>query len=246
MKHVLLIGATDGIGLALARQYLTLRWRVCVMGRNPEKLERVSDGLRREFSDPELVSVECDVTEWSRAAPGFDEALCALGQIDLVVYCAGVMEAGSMADERAAAGRRMIEVNTTGAVPFLEMAADYLVEVGKGQLAAIGSVAGDRGRKGNPGYCASKAGLHTYLEGLRHRLHGTGVQVITIKPGFVKTRMLGDDAPPGAIEPEEAAEKIARGLERRRDEFYVPRWWRLVGLALRLMPRFLFKRIGPA
>lgn len=244
MKHVLLVGATDGIGLALAREYLERRWRVAVVGRNEEKLGRVIDELRPRDPSAHVSGIVCDVTDGGRVAPAFDEAVRALGQLDLLVYCAGIMTTGADADERGWAARGMFEVNTAGAVHFLELGADYMADAGKGQLAAIGSVAGDRGRKGNRAYGASKAGLHAYLEGLRHRLHGSGVTVSTVKPGWVKTRMLEEDRP-GAIEPDDAAASIADRLQGRREVFYVPAWWRGVATILRWMPRFLFKRFGP-
>lgn len=245
MKHVLLVGATDGIGRALAREYLARSWRVAIVGRDPDKLERVVGELHRDAPDPDLAGVICDVTNADRVRPAFNETLRALGQLDLLVYCAGVMTGGATPEERGQAARTMLEVNAAGAIHFLELAADYFAEAGRGQLAALGSVAGDRGRKGNPAYGASKAALHAYLEGLRHRLHGTDVLVSTVKPGWVNTRMLETEQA-GAVEPEAAARKIADGLQRGREVFYVPGWWRGVGLALRWMPRFLFKRFGPA
>lgn len=244
MKGVLLVGATDGIGLALARRYLADGWRVGLVGRSREKLSRVRDRLKRQHPNGWLSPVHCDVTDASRARPAFEEALEGMGHLHLMVYCAGVMSNGFSPDERHAATSEMLDVNLAGAVHFLELGADYFVAAGRGQLAALGSVAGDRGRKGNSGYGASKAGLHAYLEGLRHRLQGTGVRVSTVKPGWVATRML-EDVPRSAVEPDAAAAKIRRGLSRGREVFYVPAWWRLVSVALRLTPRWLYKRIAP-
>jgi short-subunit dehydrogenase len=141
----------------------------------------------------------------------------------------------------------MMEVNATGAIRLIEHAADYMVAAGRGRLAGVGSIAGDRGRRGNPAYAASKAALDVYLEGLRHRLQGSGVGVSTVKPGFVRTRMLPPTAPsfPPSITASDAARRIASGLLRGRDVFYVPAWWALVSWAMRLTPRFLFKRIAP-
>jgi short-subunit dehydrogenase len=164
------------------------------------------------------------------------------------VYVAGLMLTAEGAEARGTAAARMMEVNVTGAIRLLEHASEYMMAAHRGRLAAVGAIAGDRGRKGNPAYAASKAALDTYLEGLRHRLHGTGVGVSTIKPGFVRTRMLPEDAPsfPPAIEAEDAARRVARGLDRGKDVFYVPAWWALVSWALRATPRSLFKRIAPA
>lgn len=247
MKHVVLVGATDGIGRALAHHFAEQGWRVGVLGRDPGKLERVADSVReRAPGVPLAATAVCDVTDHQRIAPALDQLLGDLGQMDLLVYCAGVMESGDSPARRASAARKMFAVNVDGAIHVLELAADYFEDAGRGHVAALGSVAGDRGRKGNPSYCASKAALHTYLEGLRHRLHGTGVAVSTVKPGWVKTRMLEDHQKPGAVSPEVAARKIAAGLAKGREEFYVPGWWRLVAAAIRWTPSFLFKRVGPA
>jgi decaprenylphospho-beta-D-erythro-pentofuranosid-2-ulose 2-reductase len=247
MRHVLLVGATEGIGRALAGEYLQRGWRVAVVGRSPAKLDSLVAELREAHPRRTVVGVACDVTEDGRVAAAFRDAVGALGQLDLLVYCAGAMPARPEDPEGAfRAAREAFEVNVLGAVHFLELAADHLAAAGGGTIAAIGSVAGERVRKGNPAYGASKAALHGYLEGLRHRLHGTGVRVVTVKPGFVRTRMLGDARAPGAIAPEDAARRISRGIRRGRESFFVPGWWRLVSLALRATPRALFKRIGPA
>lgn len=248
VKHVVLAGATDGIGRALAAAYLRRGWRVGVLGRDPGKLEDVLTELRTDEPEGVVRGVVCDVRDPEAIRRAFDEILRRLGQMDLLVYCAGAMPPyGEDLEERLAGVRPTMEVNVTGAIDLLERGADYFVSVGEGRLAAIGSVAGERGRKGHPVYGASKAALHQYLEGLRHRLHSHGVGVTTIKPGWVRTRMLDEDVSgsPAAVEPERAAEIIVRGLERGRDAFYVPGWWAGVALVLRLLPRSLFKRFGP-
>lgn len=248
MKHVVLVGATDGIGRALASVYLRRGWRVGVMGRDPAKVERVVDELGSVEPDGMIRGVTCDVRDTDRVSGAFDEVLRELGQMDLLVYCAGVMPAyGDDLEERLAGVGPMLDVNVAGAIHVLERAADYFVAAGVGRIAAIGSVAGERGRKGHPVYGASKAALHQYLEGLRHRLHPHGVGVTTVKPGWVRTRMLDEKTArsPAAVDPERAAESIVRGLERGRDAFFVPGWWVGVALLLRILPRALFKRFGP-
>lgn len=241
MRHVLLIGATDGIGLELARHYLGHQWRVGVVGRSRDKLTVLERQLRSDYPKAFLRTVICDVTDVDRTQPAFEEALRELGQVDTFIYCAGVLN-----KETGPGGRvgETFEVNVVGAIRWLELASEYLAAAGRGTIAALGSVAGDRGRKGSPAYNASKAALHEYLEGLRHRLQGKGVKIFTVKPGWVNTRMLETDRA-AAIEASAAARKIARGLEGWREVFYVPFWWRGVSLLLRLLPRPLFKRIAP-
>lgn len=190
------------------------RWRAGIVARDDRKMSLLVDDLRSDQPGGHLTITTCDVTDIEPIQPAFEEAVRGLGQLDLLVYCAGVMppESGN-ARQRLKIARKDFSVNVIGAVAFLELAAGYLEEVGRGRIAAIGSVAGERGRKGHPAYGASKAALHSYLEGLRHRLHGSGVAVSTVKPGWVDTKLL-KEAPWAAIEPDSAARKIVGGLER--------------------------------
>jgi NAD(P)-dependent dehydrogenase (short-subunit alcohol dehydrogenase family) len=241
VRHVILVGATHGIGLALARAYVERSWRVGLVGRSAGRVDEAVADLREGFPGSIVEGGVLDVTRRDQVAPALDRLVVALGQMDLLVYCAGVMEEGRRGTQR------MLDVNVRGAVDVLEWGASHLREVGEGRLAAIGSVAGDRGRRGNPVYGASKAALHAYLEGLRHRLHPDGVGVSTIKPGWVRTRMLGPvPGFPPSVAPSKAADIIVRGLDAERDVFYVPRWWWLVSRILQDMPRSLFKRFAPS
>ncbi len=242
-----MVGATDGLGLALARRYLGAGWRVGVVGRDPDKLARVLAELRAEEPDGVVEGVACDLADRERVVPALDELLVALGQMDLLVYCAGVMPPAAEGVSAGAEVEAMLRVNVLGAVQALEWAAAYFVLAGEGRLAAVGSVAGERGRKGHPAYGASKAALHQYLEGLRHRLHGTGVGVTAIKPGWVRTRMLPEalHGSPASVTPEAAADRVYRGLEQGRDVIWVPRFWGLVAWVLRALPTPLYKRMAP-
>ena len=239
VKRAILVGATDGIGLALAHGLLKRSWRVGLLGRGAARVSEVADDLARTHPSAKLVARVLDVTDRARVVPALDGLLRELGGMDLLVYCAGVIDRGSDPG-------RMFAVNAVGAIDVLEWGAGRLEESGGGRLAAIGSVAGDRGRGGNPIYAGSKAALHQYMEGLRRRLHPAGVGVTTVKPGWVRTKMLGTvPGFPPTITPERAAATIIRGLERGRDVFYVPAWWGAVSLAMRLVPRALFKRLAP-
>jgi NAD(P)-dependent dehydrogenase (short-subunit alcohol dehydrogenase family) len=206
--------------------------------------------VRAELSgrhpDATLEWVLCDLSEKDRIAPAFDEAIASIGHCDLFLYNAGVMHHGDGLTAEPERDRETMEVNALAAVEMLGLAANYFREARRGQIAAISSIAGDRGRKGNPAYNASKAALTTYLEGLRNRLFPFGVTVSTVKPGFVGTRMTAGKAGLFWVAPpEKAARIIADRLERGHEVFYVYRRWGLFGLALRHIPRVLFKRFGP-
>ena len=144
MRHVILVGATHGIGLALAEAYAERSWRVGLVGRSAPLVRQEVERLRQSFPGTLVQGGVLDVTRRDQVAPTLDALVVALGQVDLLVYCAGVMDEGPKATPR------MLDVNVRGAVDVLEWGAARLVEAGEGRLAAVGSVAGDRGRKGNP------------------------------------------------------------------------------------------------
>ncbi len=246
MKRIVLVGATDGLGRALAAEYASRGFWVTVLGRSREKLDALVAELAARFPAATVRGVACDLRDAARLEPAFREAIEATGHCDLFLYNAGVMFGGDGVTCDAAEDAETMTVNATSAVVMLGLAANYFRTARRGHLAAISSIAGDRGRKANPAYNASKAALTTYLEGLRNRLFPFGVTVSTVKPGFVGTRMLaGRTNLFWVSSPEDAARTIARRLEKGDEVFYVSRRWGLFGLALHHVPRFVFKRFGP-
>jgi short-subunit dehydrogenase len=247
VKRIILVGATDGLGRALAAEYASRGFWVTVLGRSKDKLDALVAGLAARHPTATVRGVLCDVADAARIEPAFREALEATGHCDLFLYSAGVMPGGDGITSDPERDAETMNVNAVAAVRMLGLAANYFRAAGRGHIAAISSIAGDRGRKGNPAYNASKAALTTFLEGLRNRLFPFGVAVSTVKPGFVSTRMLeGRRGLFWVVPPDVAARTIADRLEKRHEVFYVYRRWGLFGLALHHVPRFVFKRVGPA
>lgn len=246
VKRVIVVGATDGLGKALAAEYASHGAWVALVGRGKERLETVRAELAGKYPDATVTAVVCDVREEERLGPAFREAIASIGHCDLFIYNAGVMHGCEGDAIEPGKDRETMGINAVAAVEMLGHAANYFREAKRGQIAGISSIAGDRGRKGNPAYNASKAALTTYLEGLRNRLFPYGVTVSTVKPGFIGTKMTaGKKGLFWVAAPEVAARIIAERLERRHEVFYVYRRWGLLGLALHHVPRFLFKRFGP-
>jgi len=183
-----------------------------------------------------------------RAAEEVPELLqriaAALGGLDLVVWATGVMHRVAFDEFDVAKDLEMLAINLAGAVAWLDPVAERFGRLRRGTIVGIGSVAGDRGRSGNPGYCASKAALHTYLESLRNRVATNGVRVVTIKPGFVDTVMTrGREGLFWVISADRAAEIILAKARRGAVTAYVPARWRVVMAVIRAIPSTIFTRL---
>ncbi len=240
-----MIGASSGIGEALVRRLAAEGTRVALVGRREPELRRVMDEINSAAGEDRAAAIAHDVratTEIPELVQGISRVL---GGLDLVIYAAGVMPAVTEDEYNTAKDREMIEVNLVGAVAWLNPVAERMASLGRGTIVGIGSVAGDRGRSGNPVYCTSKAALHAYLEALRNRLARAGVKVVTIKPGFVDTAMTrGKDGLFWVISTDRAAEIILDKVRRGAVTAYVPARWRMVMAIIRSIPSFIFSRLG--
>jgi short-subunit dehydrogenase len=188
-----------------------------------------------------------DVSRYSEIPELLRKIVADLGGLDLVVFVAGVnYPPGGIDKYNFENDRKMIEVNLIGAMAWLTPIAEMFQSANAGQIVGIASVAGDRGRVGNPGYNTSKAGLATFLEALRNRLTRHGVNVLTVKPGFLKTEMLkaAQGATPFAIAPEKAADDILKAIKKRKQVIYTASIWRWVMLAIQHVPSVIFRRLS--
>jgi short-subunit dehydrogenase len=245
-ENVLVVGATSGIAEALCRRLAVRGCHLVLAGRSVGEVARVATDLKIRYGiDTHVEAFEA--LDFESHPDFFRRCLARVdGDLTGVILCHGFM-----ADQRRTEGdftqaRRTIDVNLTSAVSLLSHAANYLEGERWGYIAVIGSVAGDRGRRSNYTYGAAKAGLATYLGGLRQRLHPAGVHVLTIKPGFVDTPMtrgLLDPKSPLVASPSRVARDIDRAIRSRKDTLYTPWfWWPILGL-IRSLPESLFKRI---
>lgn len=244
-RRAIVVGASSGIGAATARHLAKAGWRVALLARRADKLAAVEAKIRERHGDEAAFAREHDATDFE-AVPGlFDEIVEDLGGLDLLVYAAGTMPEVADDEYDFAKDREMVETNLLGLVAWGNEAADYFTRMGAGAIVGIGSIAGDRGRAARPVYNASKGAQAIYLEALRNRLALKGVRVVTIKPGFVATAMTaGMGNLLWMISADEAGRQVARAATRARGEVYVPGRWRLVSLAIRHIPSFLFRRMG--
>ncbi len=241
----LIIGASSGLGAALARQLAAPDTSLALVARSKEKLETLCRQINA--SGGYSLAYPHDVSRYEEIPDLLRNIVADLGGLDFVIYAAGInLPPGGIDRYNFENDRRMVEVNLLGAMAWLTPIAEMFQAAKAGQIVGISSVAGDRGRVGNPGYNASKAGLTTYLEALRNRLSRHGVHVLTVKPGFMKTEMLkaAQGPTPFAIEPERAAQDIVRAMRKRKQTIYTAPLWRWIMLVIRHIPSFIFRRLS--
>ncbi|MBQ1094691.1 decaprenylphospho-beta-D-erythro-pentofuranosid-2-ulose 2-reductase [Streptomyces sp. NPDC097107] len=241
-QSLLVLGGTSEIALATARRLVARRTRtVWLAGRPSPALDAAAEQLRGLGAEVRTVAFDALDPESHEAALGkvFTE-----GDIDLVLLAFGVL--GDQAhDEREPLNAvRVAQTNYTGAVSAGLVSARALQAQGHGSLVVLSSVAGERARRANFIYGSSKAGLDAFAQGLGDALHGTGVHVMVVRPGFVRSRMTaGMEEAPLATTPEAVATAIELGLRRRSETVWVPGALRVVMSALRHLPRGVFRRL---
>jgi NAD(P)-dependent dehydrogenase (short-subunit alcohol dehydrogenase family) len=240
VRRAIVVGASSGIGAALVRALVAAGFRVAAVARREAELER----LRQDCGCERVVTRVHDVREFPAVPALFEELVGELGGLDWLVQAAGVMLPVAPDEFDTEKDAETLAVNTLGAIAWCNQAAEHFRAKRAGVIIGIGSIAGDRGRRGRPAYGASKAALAHYLEALRNRLSEYGVRVCTIKPGFVETPMTAGLALKGAISAEAAARTIVRYARRGSGVRYVPMKWLAVSLVIRHIPSFLFRRLS--
>ncbi|MCZ7684740.1 MAG: SDR family NAD(P)-dependent oxidoreductase [Sandaracinaceae bacterium] len=244
--RVVFLGATRGMGRALARRMAARGDSLFLLGRSGAELERTASDLAVRGGRSIAGAAECDLARPSTFAPALDGAAEALGgAFDAVIVTAGLFATQEQMEDDAELAARVLTVDFTNTVLFCEEARKRLLAYGGGKLCVFSSVAGERGRKPVVLYGASKAGLSRYLEGLDHKFRASGLEVITVKPGFVKTSMTARlKPPPFAGEPDAVAARVLSAIDRGRPVVYAPVAWGPIMTVIRALPRFVMRRVG--
>ena len=246
-RRALVVGASSGMGAALVRQLAREGVDVAAVARRRETLEQLA--AECAGAPGRVLVVAHDVTRFEQVPEAFERAVRELGGLDLFVYAAGLMAEVGADEFDTGKDLDMLAVNVGGCAAWTNEAARLFRTQRSGTIVGISSIAGERGRKGNPMYGATKAAMNHYLEALRNRLADCGVHVCTIKPGFVETPMLAQARAQGrtikgAITAEAAARSILSAARRRRNECFVPFKWTLIALVIRNIPSYLFKGLN--
>lgn len=243
--RVVFLGATRGMGRALARLMAQRGDRLFLLGRDHEDLERSARDLEVYGAGGAVGTAYCDLLDPDSFTPALETAQQRLGGVDIVVVTAGLFASQEQLEADEKLRQRLLAADFTNTVQFCEQARQRLLAAGGGTLCVFSSVAGERGRKPVILYGAAKAGLSHYLEGLDHKFRAQGLKTIVVKPGFVKTGMTaGLKPPPFAGEPDGVARVVLKAIDKGAPEVFAPPIWRWVMLVIRYLPRPVMRRIG--
>ena len=242
MQNVLILGATSDLAQAIARRFAAAGWSLTLAARNMNVLEPVAGDLRVR-SKSKVSIVPFDATDFESHSLFYTSLK---EKPDVVICVFGYMGDQMLARTDFEEVQKTIHINFTGAVSILNIVAHDFEQRGQGSIIGISSVAGDRGRQSNYIYGSAKAGFTAYLSGLRNRLGKSGAHVMTVKPGFCRTKMTENLELPAALtaEPDQVAQAVFHGLEQKHNVVYTLWMWRWIMLMIRMIPEFIFKKLN--
>lgn len=242
MAYILIIGADSDIAKAVARKYTENGYDLYLAARKPTRLKAFAKDLIIR-TEQNINIVELDILNYDAHNQFYED----LEEKPLgVISAVGYLAEQTQAQDNFSVTQKIIESNYTGIVSLLNIIANDFEQRQSGFIVAISSVAGDRGRKSNYIYGSAKAALTVYLSGLRNRLYSSNVQVLTVKPGFVQTKMTAAMVLPPRLtaQVEDVAEDIYQAQQQRKDILYTKSVWRWLMLIIINIPEFLFKKIS--
>ena len=244
-KVAVITGASGGIGSALAMALASVGCKVGLVARREQRLRELAGQIENAGSQA-AVGI-ADIGRRDQVLAAMDSICAQLGPIDLLIANAGLGELDQLDPFSAEHYERMMRVNWVGLVNAIEAVLPGMMERKAGHLAAISSLRAYRGFPGFAGYCATKAAINTFLEGLRVDLAGCGIAVTTVCPGFVKTDMMANkDFPkPWIMEPEDAARQILWAIRRKRKVHSFPWQLALITRISRIAPDWMISRFAP-
>lgn len=244
MTNVAVFGATSAIATSCARRWAMQGAAFFLVGRTAEKLDQVAGDLITRGATVQTHVL--DLSHFDQHAAMLDACYATLGQVDIALIAHGTLPDQKACEQDAQQAVQEFTNNGLSVIALLTDLANRMEVQKSGCIAVISSVAGDRGRPSNYLYGAAKGAVTDFCSGLRGRLFKAGVQVLTIKPGFVATPMTRGLPLPKLLvaTPDKVAQNIVRAVEKRRDTLYTPWFWRLIMLIIIHLPEPIFKRLG--
>lgn len=239
MKRILILGATSTIAQACARRWAEPGREFLLVGRDEDKLASIAADLRARGAGAEYRVMDMTATD------SLVQLIAEAGAIDLALVAHGTLANQERCQTDAAYALAEFNNNAASTIAAVTALAARMEQQGRGQIAVLSSVAGDRGRPSNYLYGSAKAAVNIFCEGLQARLYGSGVHLMVVKPGFVDTPMTRHLDLPAALTspPQSIARSIEKGLRRKRHCIYAPAYWRYIMWLIRAIPPFIFRRL---
>ena len=243
-RKILVLGATSGIAEATCRLWAAQGASLFLVARNADKLAAVAADLKTRGASFVDTAV-ADLDDTSNHPTLLAHAINSLAGMDVAYLTHGILGDQAAAEQDFETAAQILHTNFISVVSLLTWLANFCVQRHAGTLAVISSVAGDRGRKSNYLYGASKAGLSAFLGGLRNRVDREGVTILTIKPGPVKTAMTASmKGSEKFADVDKVAQSIVNAVDKRRDSLYVPFQWQPIMFVIRHIPESIFKKLN--
>lgn len=244
MTNILIVGATSAIAHETAKCFAREGAHLFLVGRTAEKLTAEANDLK--VRGAALVETfQLDLNDLERHQELLDRAIETLGGLDMLLIAHGTLGDQRKCEQSVEETLKEINTNALSVISLLTLSANYFVRQGRGCIAVISSVAGDRGRQSNYVYGTAKAAVSTFLQGLRNRLAKSGVAVVTIKPGIIDTPMTAS-IKKGLLtaHPRGVGEGIYRAMRQGKEVVYLPWFWRPIMFIVRAIPEPLFKKLS--
>lgn len=243
MKKILIIGATSAIAESTARLWANEGHRLYLLARNEERLSALCSDLRIRGAESAHYGL-LNVNNFTHHQAAIDAAISALQGLDVVLIAHGTLGNQKACEQNVQLTLQELNTNAISVISLLTLLANHFEQQKHGTIAVISSVAGDRGRQSNYVYGTAKGAVSIFLQGLRNRLHDKGVQVLTIKPGFVDTPMTAQFRK-GMLwaSPETIAKCITKSISNGANVVYAPGFWSAIMMLITSLPEPFFKRL---
>ena len=237
MDKVVVIGASSGIGMELAKSFANSNYLVGITGRRKALLHAV------QATQPQRILIRSFDCTLENAIVELENLVHAMGGMDLLIYASGTGDLNQVLDQEIVA--RTNALNVTAFARIVNWGFQYMKQQNSGHLVAISSIGGLRGSGIAPSYNASKAYQINYLEGLRQKVQREKlpIAISDVRPGFVATAMAKGDGQFWVASPEKAARQIFQGIRNKRQVIYVTKRWRIIAVLLKFLPTWIYQRM---
>lgn len=245
-KTALIIGATSSVAMSVINLLAQKNYELYLIARNQERLDTLKKDLEAKHAEIKITTQTIELTDQAWQENIIQQAQQTLGNIGIALIAYGALPSDNQTEHSFNYSMQNFHINGTSTIGYLNLLTPIFQQQKHGTIAVISSVAGDRGRKSNFLYGSAKAAVSAYSSGLRAYLSNDGVNVLTIKPGFIDTPMTAHITQKGLLwaKPDKVAKDIVTAIEKKKSVLYTPGYWRLIMCIVKHIPEGIFKKLN--